>query len=308
MQVACVEHAAGTAAPEQYWKSLLPNTPMPSSLFQLLNASSVSASVGAEHQKPRGTTVGVRTRFRYHTYLMGTTEVHADPSVALFFLKKDLQMRTGQKKLMKVDFMATRGAGDKFLLRSEADAIPFTTEKLPQILSRFSVKPGSLESSEMAQTLQDCEARAAQGEQMWCATSLESMIDFAMSSLGSNELRAMSTAVGKEGTPMQEYTLTSVTHPAADQLVVCHMEPYAYAVFACHLTRATRAYIVSMAGEDGTDVEAVALCHADTAGWNPTHVAFQVLKVKPGTVPVCHLESRWQPAKSYKTESYAMVE
>ena len=248
MQVACVEHAAGTAAPEQYWKSLLPNTPMPSSLFQLLNAASVSASVGAEHQKPRGTTVGVRTRFRYHTYLMGTTEVHADPSVALFFLKKDLQMRTGQKKLMKVDFMATRGAGDKFLLRSEADAIPFSSDKVPEILGHFSLKQDSQEAA----------------------------------------LRAMSTAVGKEGTPMQEYTLTGVTHPVADPLVVCHMEPYAYAVFACHLTRATRAYIVSMAGEDGTDVEAVALCHADTAGWNPTHVAFQVLKVKPGGAPVCH--------------------
>uniref|UniRef100_A0A0A9GGQ9 BURP domain-containing protein n=1 Tax=Arundo donax TaxID=35708 RepID=A0A0A9GGQ9_ARUDO len=73
-----------------------------------------------------------------------------------------------------------------------------------------------------------------------------------------------------------------------DRLVACHAKPYAYAVFACHLTQQTRAYSVSMLGMDGTAVEAVAVCHADTSGWNPKHVAFQVLKVKPGTVPVCH--------------------
>ena len=45
---------------------------------------------------------------------------------------------------------------------------------------------------------------------------------------------------------------------------------------------------MSMLGRDGTAVDAVAVCHADTSGWNPKHVAFQVLNVKPGTVPVCH--------------------
>nr|CAD1843885.1 unnamed protein product [Ananas comosus var. bracteatus] len=45
-------------------------------------------------------------------------------------------------------------------------------------------------------------------------------------------------------------------------------------------------------GEDGRErraaVDAAAVCHADTAAWNPKHLAFQVLKVKPGTVPICH--------------------
>ncbi|KAM0834335.1 hypothetical protein ACQ4PT_063685 [Festuca glaucescens] len=66
--------------------------------------------------------------------------------------------------------MATAGAGEKFLPRSEADAIPFSSEKVPEILSRFSVEPDSAEAAEMAQTLRDCEATARQGrEEVRCA-------------------------------------------------------------------------------------------------------------------------------------------
>uniref|UniRef100_A0A0D9YEL0 BURP domain-containing protein n=1 Tax=Oryza glumipatula TaxID=40148 RepID=A0A0D9YEL0_9ORYZ len=237
--------------------------------------------------KPRGKPVHVNVAPFIYSYAATETQLHDDPNVALFFLEKDLH----PGKTMAVHFTATT-AGEKFLPRSEADAMPFSSEKVPEILSRFSVKPGSVEAAEMAQTLRDCEAPPAQGERKACATSLESMVDFATSSLGTSHVRAASTVVGKEGSPEQEYTVTAVKRAAAggdqDQLVACHAEPYAYAVFACHLTRATRAYAVSMAGRDGTGVEAVAVCHADTAGWNPKHVAFQVLKVKPGTVPVCH--------------------
>ncbi|XP_051206545.1 BURP domain-containing protein 3 [Lolium perenne] len=239
------------------------------------------------HVKPRrGKPVNVNVNPFLYNYAATETQAHDDPSSALFFLEKDLHAG----KTMDVHFTATAGAGEKFLPRSEADAIPFSSEKVPEILSRFSVEPDSAEAAEMAQTLRDCEATATRGERKSCATSLESMVDFATSSLGTSHVRAVSTVVGKEGSPKQEYTMTGVKRAAGadDQLVACHAEPYAYAVFACHLTQATRAYTVSMVGKDGTAVEAVAVCHADTAGWNPKHVAFQVLKVKPGTVPVCH--------------------
>jgi len=145
----------------------------------------------------------------------------------------------------------------------------------------------------MAQTLRDCEAPAAKGEKKACATSLESMVDFATAGLGTSHVRAVSTVVARPDSPKQEYTITGVKRSGAGaddggRLVACHAEPYAYAVFACHQTRRTRAYSVSMLGRDGTAVDAVAVCHADTSGWNPKHVAFQVLNVKPGTVPVCH--------------------
>jgi len=245
----------------------------------------VKPGYGKPGGKPRGKPVHVNVSPFLYNYAATETQLHDDPRAALFFLEKDLH--AGKK--MDVHFMATPSAGEKFLPRSEADTIPFSSEKVPEILSRFSVAPDSVEAAEMKQTLRECEATAAKGEKKSCATSLESMVDFATSSLGTSHVRAVSTVVGKEGSPEQEYTMTGVKRAAgADQLVACHAEPYAYAVFACHLTQATRAYTVSMAGKDGTAVEAVAVCHADTAGWNPRHVAFQVLKVKPGGAPVCH--------------------
>jgi hypothetical protein len=235
------------------------------------------------HNKPVNAPVGP---FQY-SYAASETQLHDDPSAALFFQEKDI--RAGKR--MTLQFTNTTGAGAKFLPRAEAEAVPFSSEKVPEILTRFSVSPDSVEAAEMTQTLRDCEAPAAKGEKKACATSLESMVDFATSSLGTSHVRAVSTVVAREDSPRQEYTVTAV-RPAAggatDRLVACHAEPYAYAVFACHMTRATRAYSVSMLGKDGTAVEAVVVCHTDTAGWNPKHLAFQVLKVKPGTVPVCH--------------------
>ncbi|RLN23580.1 uncharacterized protein C2845_PM07G22000 [Panicum miliaceum] len=235
--------------------------------------------------KPRGKPVHVNVSPFLYNYAATETQLHDDPSVALFFQEEDLH--PGKK--MTVQFTNT-AAGTKFLPRSEADAIPFSSEKVPEILSRFSVSPDSVEAAEMAQTLRDCEAPAAKGEKKACATSLESMVDFATAGLGTSHVRAVSTVVAKPDSPKQEYTITGVRAAGADdgRLVACHAEPYAYAVFACHQTRQTRAYSVSMLGRDGTAVDAVAVCHADTSGWNPKHVAFQVLNAKPGTVPVCH--------------------
>jgi hypothetical protein len=31
------------------------------------------------------------------------------------------------------------------------------------------------------------------------------------------------------------------------------------------------------------------VCHNDTSQWNPKHISFQILKVQPGTVPICHI-------------------
>ncbi|XP_062206768.1 BURP domain-containing protein 3-like [Phragmites australis] len=263
----------------------------------------VGVGVNPGYGKPGGTTVGVGKGgvgvhvnpgkkpvtvpvgpFQY-SYAATETQLHDDPNVALFFQEEDLH--PGKK--MTLQFTNTT-AGAKFLPRIEAEVIPFSSKKVPEILSRFSVNPDSVEAAEMTQTLHDCEAPAAKGERKACATSLESMVDFATSSLGTSHVRAVSTIVAREGSPRQEYTMTGVKRAAGidDLLVACHAEPYAYAVFACHLTRATRAYSVSMFGRDGTAVEAVAVCHADTSGWNPMHLAFQVLKVKPGTVPICH--------------------
>ncbi|XP_072995945.1 BURP domain-containing protein 3-like [Typha latifolia] len=354
-----VSHAA--LPPQVYWHSVLPNTPMPSAIADLLTSgtldekttvtvgkgginvnagkgkpggTTVGVSKGGVHVstgkgKPGGTTVGVgkggvhvstgkgkpggtnvhvtpggvgvnvgpkghkkpvivrvapgKSPFIYN-YAATETQLHDDPNVALFFLEKDLH--PGVK--MTLHFTKTTSA--TFLPRTAANSIPFSSAKLPQILNYFSIQPNSIEAEAIKETLLECEEPAAKGEKKYCATSLESMVEFSTSSLGTHNVLAVSTTVGKEETPKQQYTITAggVQRMAGDELVACHAETYAYAVFYCHLTKSTKAYKVKMVGKDGTAVEAVAVCHTDTAGWNPKHLAFQVLNVKPGSVPICH--------------------
>ncbi|KAL6533915.1 hypothetical protein OROHE_013748 [Orobanche hederae] len=321
---------------EDYWKSVLPNTPMPKAVKKLLtpadwledkstsvgvtkggvnvntgpgkpggtNVNVGHGSVGVHTGKPGrrtnvgvgkgGVTVGAGTRkgkpiyvrvkpgpdpFQY-LYAATETQLHDNPNVALFFLEKDLN--AGNK--MNLQFTRTTNEAT-FLPRRAAESIPFSSNKLPEILNTFSLNPTSEEANTMKKTLKECEEKAVEGEEKFCATSLESMVDFIASKLG-KDVKALST--NAESTHKIEYTIIRVEKMPTEKAVVCHRQEYVYAVFYCHKTDKTVAYAVDVATEDGSKADAVVVCHQDTAAWNPKHLAFQVLKVKPGTVPVCH--------------------
>ena len=348
-------HASLT--PELYWKSVLPDTPMPKAVTDLLqpdflDEKGTSVSVGkggvnvdAGKGKPGGTTVNVgkggvnvntgkgksgggtnvnvgrggvgvntgkpgsrtnvgvgkggvsvNTRHKgkpvyvgvgkgpdpfFYNYAATANQLKEDPNVALFFLEKDMHFG----KTMNLNFR-DKSSKVTFLPRQVANSIPFSSNKLPEIFDEFSVKPGSLEAQIIRKTIKECEAPEIKGEEKYCATSLESMIDFSTSKLG-KQVQAISTEADNQS-QMKSYTVQGVKEMTGEKSVVCHKQNYAYAIFYCHATQTTRAYTVSLKSDDGTEVKAVAVCHTDTSAWNPKHLAFQVLKVKPGTVPVCH--------------------
>ncbi|CAA7025922.1 unnamed protein product [Microthlaspi erraticum] len=222
-----------------------------------------------------------------YLYAASETQLHDDPKAALFFLEKDMV----PGKAMSLRFNAEDGYDGKtaFLPRGEAETVPFGSEKFSEILNTFSVKPGSEEAEMMKKTIEECEARRVGGEDKYCATSLESMVDFSVSKLG-NRVRAVSTEVAKDNAPMQKYKIAAagVKKLSDDKSVVCHKEKYPFAVFYCHKAMMTTVYAVPLEGENGMRAKAVAVCHKNTSAWNPNHLAFKVLKVKPGTVPVCH--------------------
>ncbi|KAF5938747.1 hypothetical protein HYC85_023006 [Camellia sinensis] len=83
-----------------------------------------------------------------------------------------------------------------FLPRQVAEKIPFSSKKMPQILDYFSVKPNSMEAKTIKQTIKECEEPGTKGEEKYCATSLESMIDFCCTRLGKS-IQAISTEVKK---------------------------------------------------------------------------------------------------------------
>uniref|UniRef100_A0A0D9ZVR5 BURP domain-containing protein n=1 Tax=Oryza glumipatula TaxID=40148 RepID=A0A0D9ZVR5_9ORYZ len=246
--------ASHAASPaEMYWKIALPTSPMPGAIRDLVNPASSAASV--------------------------------------FFLEKDLFPGTK----MTIHFThATAGAA--LLSRGRADSVPFASEKLPEILSQLFIPAGSPTADAMRSTLAECEAARIAGEttkhEHYCATSLESMVEFVASSLGTRDVHAVSTEVISTltPTPRQAYRVEAVRPvpvPGGD-MVACHRMPYAYAVFGLHGLKGA-AYTVTLAGTDGTMAEAVAACHGDLDGHGVAVAeAYERLGVAPGSVAVCH--------------------
>ncbi|TVU07381.1 hypothetical protein EJB05_47434 [Eragrostis curvula] len=181
-------------------------------------------------------------------------------------------------------------AGAPALPRSRADSIPFSSAKIKEILSLFSIPDGSPAAAAVRFTLKECEAPKPAGvAAQLCATSFESMVGFATSSLGTGHIHAGTTKLSKEeATPKQAYTVESVRPllVAGGDIVACHAVPYPYAVYGCHTTTATL-YAVVLVGADGTRVDALTACHKD-ASPGLTWPTFKKLGVTPGTVPVCH--------------------
>ncbi|KAM7490116.1 hypothetical protein LguiA_033037 [Lonicera macranthoides] len=287
--------------PEAYWKSVLPNTPMPKAVKDLLLPAGVvkgGISVGTDGEKAKEPCCKKRvgkkcvkkcpplipTPVPVYKYVATEDQVlHDNPIVDLFFMEKD--MHQGEK--MKLHFVKSRSQAT-FLPRQVAKTVPFFSTRFLEILNRFSVEPHSMEAEIMKKTIKECEEKGTKGGEKYCATSLESMIDFSTSKLG-KKVNAISTEVEKE-TEVQRYTIEGVEPKMAGDkaAIVCHKQNYVYAVFYCYKTSSVKAYKVSLVGDDGTKAEAVAVCHEDTSAWNPNHLAFQMLKVKPGSVPVCN--------------------
>lgn len=197
----------------------------------------------------------------------------------IFFLSNHLTHPGGKLKLH-----FDRGSKSKFLPFQVAKSFPFSHDKVPEILNLFSVRPNSAQAKLMKETIIGCEESAVGGEDnKYCATSLEDLVDYVVSNIG-NQVKVLSTAIDKDVTT--EYTIEKAQKVSSDGNFVCHKMRYPYAVFHCHKIRDTDAYVVSLIDANGQKSKAAAVCHRDTSSWNPE--LFNVLKIKPGSAPICH--------------------
>ncbi|XP_054817918.1 BURP domain protein RD22-like [Prosopis cineraria] len=284
-------HIAGTHAaspPELYWKSMLPTTPIPKSFADLLHPA-------GDDTPDRGWTTEHRKVCINFCYVNSDTKLHDNASRALFLLEKDL--KAGHRMNLLFTQISNQAS---FLPREVVKSIPFSSSKMAEILNNFAVKPGSEKAEVMNNTIKLCEESGIKGEEKYCATSLESMVDFITLKLG-KDVEALSTEVMKD-TKQQEYTIMQGGKVGETKVVVCHKLNYVFAVFYCHKIENTVTYTVSLKGDDGSRIKAVSVCHRDTSQWNPKHLAFQMLKVKPGSVPICHFLFQstiaWVPKQS----------
>lgn len=82
-----------------------------------------------------------------YVYIGNQTQVHDDPNVALFFLEMDLNPGS------KFDLQFTKMTfGSLFISHSQANAIPFSLNKLLVIVTHFQVKTRSVMTGAMKKT------------------------------------------------------------------------------------------------------------------------------------------------------------
>ncbi|CAN6463723.1 unnamed protein product [Victoria cruziana] len=272
---------------EAYWEKLLPGTPIPDSLKAFLPKDSTDG-LQKEANIPK-----IDRCVDYFQWRSAVTpeELKSLHETEFLFLQENLKPGSKTKKM---DFVKKEreGHGWPALLPRRAEQVfPFSVSKLHQILKYFSIEPTSTAARYMNDTLTVCEDEVNEGETRYCATSLESMVDFAVSQLKTNDIRLISTSVLDKGTEPRGRVYTVQNSPAGfpyRDSVVCHILAYPYAVFYCHKTINTSSFVLPLvAEEDGSRVNAGVVCHIETSFWNPKHASFQVLGVKPGT-PVCH--------------------
>jgi len=127
-----------------------------------------------------------------------------------------------------------------------------------------------------------CRSPSAIGEDKYCALSLKSMMNFAISKLGTN-IKVISSSFSQNH---DQYRVDEVKK-IGDKAVMCHRLNFKDMVFYCHQVNATTIYMVSLVASDGTKAKALTICHHDTRGMNPD-VLYEFFKVKPGTIPICH--------------------
>jgi len=267
---------------EKYWYSRLPNTPLPKALEYLLQPGHYPSITREFANENVSATVIQRIYRRVYKrgYKRGDKKSlkSALPDSTIFYQYNDLH--PGKK--MKILFTDS-GTKVSFLPRQIAESIPFSSDKIPEILKYFTLEVNSKEAQVIREEIGGCEEPNMEGEDKYCATSLESLIDYSVERLGQN-VRVLSTGAGKK----QEYTVSAEVRMIGDhKAAVCHKMRYPYAVHYCHVIADTEVDEVPLVGADGTRVKAVTVCHLNTSAWSPDHMAFEVLKIKPGPA-VCH--------------------
>ncbi|XP_009598994.1 BURP domain-containing protein 6-like isoform X1 [Nicotiana tomentosiformis] len=303
--LAFVTSTYAVISPEIYWKVKLPNTQIPKVIKDFLSQS--EGDIRELKQDKTNTKEKVYYGLHQHgilVYHVATEDEIRDikkeiPSMNHATIKSDVQddflykpyfLENDLAKRKVINFPSFKNKNEApFLSRQFVESIPFSLKKIPEILNHFSIDSSSKNAQTIEETIKFCEElEVKHKEKKSCATSLESMVDFSLSMLGTNNILAITTEVQGETPMLQKYTIEEVQQIGDGDNMVCHKLNYAYAVHFCHVGGRTKTFSVSMIGADGTKVKAISVCHKDTSLWNPRGLPFVVLKVKPGTTPICH--------------------
>ncbi|CAN6361735.1 unnamed protein product [Urochloa humidicola] len=287
--------ADGTPA-ARFWEKVLPGTPMPEAIAELVQKG-IDHSPLVENFTGPYLSIGMCLG---HVYVfVCSVERVKKAGTGLFFHEEQVRVGT----TMTVSF--SPAAVPAILPHAAAAKVPsFGNLTAADVAAMFHIAPGSTAMiSQVADTLRTCQAAAPPhshtgSERNACATSLEDIVRAAMRTLGTVAAGAgaggvwvAASEIPRAGLPLQPYAVEAIAVLDGDRHVACHDEPYPYAVFRCHKIglSMTKAYVVSLRGlRDGRKVDMAVICHLDTSDWNPAYPAFEMMHTKPGESSVCH--------------------
>ncbi|KAH7281472.1 hypothetical protein KP509_36G049200 [Ceratopteris richardii] len=189
-----------------------------------------------------------------------------------------------------------------FLPAEIVEVIPFTNKSVSEI---FKLDPASPFARQSTKTVQICNERVHKdgttvmdGEAAACTTSLESLQTVLQSPLLLGPHNAASLKAVVTDPRLQccsDFTgkVVEVRLEADEQRrhAICHSLMYPSAVYLCHYVPHGRLYSVTLKPSNADDqqlVQAVGICHMDTRGWHPLHLAFLNLRTTPGHGEACH--------------------
>ncbi|TYI80266.1 hypothetical protein E1A91_D05G076600v1 [Gossypium mustelinum] len=143
-----VSHASADLAAEVHWKSVFPHTPMPKALKHRLLQPAAGNKPWVVTRKEDSINDGDYGNAD-PSMGFGRGSIISRTNITMYFFENDLY----------------------------PESIPFSSDEFPGILKLFSLKPESREAKAMNRTIAMCERRVIEGEDMYCATSLESLVD-----------------------------------------------------------------------------------------------------------------------------------
>ncbi|XP_062108913.1 BURP domain protein USPL1-like [Humulus lupulus] len=249
-----------------------------------------------EQSSGRKTTIGSKKDIIIKDHAHSSSHGHHmttmdDPSLNVFFTPNDLKIGN----TIPIYFPEKNlSLSPRLLTKEDSDSIPFSLSEFPFLLDYFLFPKESPQAKAMEYTLKQCELEPIQGETRFCATTLESMLDFASDLFGPGvRFRILTTTPLKNSSALlQNYTVLGEPKEVfAPIMIGCHTMPYPYAVFYCHSQgkeSKNKVFEVSLVGANGERVESAAVCHMDTSRWDRDHVSFHMLGVEPRSSPVCH--------------------
>ncbi|KAI5420922.1 unknown seed protein USP [Lathyrus oleraceus] len=307
----------GSKSGEEYWKSVWPNTHIPKAISDLL-LSDRGTNMPMKSQEQNK----YRTIFFEHDLYPGNTmnlgiQKHSDiqplKSSTHVPIKKESQTFRTRKWLGQTPekenqpFESTIRSDNATEIETDRTTLPFgicvwykkeidrtnhpfefnvcdkkETEKQNQPFG-ISVWWYKTSDEKEAHIIDNyCGSPSSMGEDKHCVSSLESMMDFAISKLGKN-IKVMSSSFAQN----QDKYVVEEVKKIGDKAVMCHKLNFKNDVFYCHVINATTTYMVPLVASDGTKAKALTICHRDMRGMN-SDVLYDILNVNPGTVSACH--------------------